>query len=292
MRILFLACFYAAACFAQEGSAAGILDRLEARPTQVAAADIGVLTRALQTDLGGGGTIGPQHRLLIGRTSNYLSQLQTRNDLDPSVGIAAAGAWQRLAMAMDAPDGGVAADSSGALLGYRNAYLLYSRYGAQSGQLGYLGGRIRALGGSMPGWISIGVNPQQESQSQNEWGGMPLRPSANAPSGPLAQLPPFPKLDASTLPPESAKQYRLIEERYTSVAASVYTARSSTEAIRLSVQSRGLALHPDTEQMLVRMDISMNMALKSIEALRFDEGRGHLDAAAEYASRLLKIAGR
>jgi hypothetical protein len=292
MRTLLAVCLFAAACFAQDGSASSVLDRLETRQGPVAAADIGVLSRALQADLGGGGSIGPQHRLLIGRTSNYLSQLQTRPDLDPTVGLAAASAWQRMAMAMDAPDGAMAADPSGALLGYRNAYLLYSRYGSQSGQLGYLGGRIRALGGSMPGWISIGVNPQQESRSQNEWGGMPLRPAANAPSGPLAQLPPFPKLDAASLPPEAARQYRLIEERYTSVAASVYTARSSTEAIRLSVQGRGLALHPETEQMLVRMDLSMNLALKAIEAQRWDDGRGHLDAAAEYASRLLKIAGR
>lgn len=292
MRSLLVFVLFAASGLAQQSSAAGVLDRLESRQGQVAASDIGLLTRALQTDLGSGGSINPQHRLLIGRTSNFLSQLQSRPDLDPSVGLAAASAWQRMAMAVDAPDGGLAADPSGALLGYRNAYMLYSRYGAQSGQLGYLGGRIRALGGSMPGWISIGSNLQTESPTQNEWGGMPLRPAPNAPSGPLAQLPPFPKLDLSTLSPEAAKQYRLIEERYTGVAASVYTARSSTEAIRLSVQSRGLALHPDTEQMLVRMDLSMNMALRAIEAQRFDEGRQHLDAAAEYASRLLKIAGR
>jgi len=291
MRALLAVILIASACLAQEGSASAVLDRLEARQGQVGAADIGLLTRSLQSDLGSGGAIGPQHRLLIGRASSFLSQLQARPDLDPSVGLAAASAWQRMAMSIDSP-GGMPADPSGALLGYRNAYLLYSRYGAQSGQLGYLGGRIRALGGSMPGWISIGVNPQTESPTQSEWGGMPLRPSPNAPSGPLAQLPPFPKLDAAALSPEAAKQYRIIEERYTGVAASVYTARSSTEAIRLSVQSRGLALHPDTEQMLVRMDLSMNMALKSIEAQRFDEGRGHLDAAAEYASRLLKIAGR
>lgn len=296
MRALITVILIASACLAQQGSSSSVLDRLEARQGRVEAADVGLLTRALQSDLGSGGSINPQHRLLIGRASNFLSQLQARPDLDPAVGLAAASAWQRMAMSMDSPDGGLAADASGALLGYRNAYLLYSRYGAQSGQLGYLGGRIRALGGSMsgsmPGWISIGANPQIESPTLNEWGGMPLRPAPNAPSGPLAQLPPFPKLDSATLSPESAKQYRLIEERYTGVAASVYTARSSTEAIRLSVQSRGLALHPDTEQMLVRMDLSMNMALKSIEAQRFEEGRHHLDAAAEYASRLLKLAGR
>lgn len=292
MRTLLAAFMVASACQAQEGPSSVVLDRLEARQGSVAASDLSLLTRALESDLGGGGPIGPQHRLLIGRASNFLSQLQARPNLDPSVGLAAATAWQRMAMAMDSPGGGMAADPSGALLGYRNAYLLYSRYGAQSGQLGYLGGRIRALGGSMPGWISIGANPQTESPTQNEWGGMPLRPAPNAPSGPLAQLPPFPKLDAAALSPEAAKQYRLIEERYTGVAATVYTARSSTEAIRLSLQGRGLALHPDTEQMLVRMDLAMNMALKSIEALRFDEGRSHLDAAAEYASRLLKLAGR
>jgi|GEM_PF-6667221 len=292
MRTLLALILFAVPGLAQEGSAAAVLDRLEARRGEVAASDIGSLTRALQADLGSGGSINPRHRLLIGRTSNFLSQLQARPDLDPAVGLAAASAWQRMAMAIDAPDGGMAADPPGALLGYRNAYMLYSRYGAQSGQLGYLGGRIRALGGSMPGWISIGANPPTESPTLNEWGGMPLRPAPNAPAGPLAQLPPFPKLDASMLSPEAAKQYRLIEERYTGVAASVYTARTSTEAIRLSVQGRGLALHPDTEQMLVRMDLSMNMALRAIEAQRFDEGRGHLDAAAEYAARLLKIAGR
>ncbi len=291
MRWILIVCLIAVTCSAQSPSAAGLLDRLEGRRGRVAATDIGALTRALQTELGGGGPIGPQHRLLIGRTSNYLAQLQSGPGLDPSVGIAAAGAWQRMAMALDAPESGMAADPSGALLGYRNAYLLYSRYGASRPELGYLGGRINSLGGSVPGWISIGASPQQD-QSQNEWGGMPLRPSTNAPSGPLAQLPPFPKLDPLALSPDAAKQYRIFEERYTSLAASVYTARSSTEAIRLSVQGRGLALHPDTEQVLVRMDLSMNSALKAIEAQRWDDARQSLDAAAEYASRLLKLGGR
>ncbi len=291
MHLILAVCLLACTCFAQSPSAAGLLDRLESRRGQVAAADIGALTRALQADLGGGGPIGPQHRLLIGRTSNYLAQLQSSPELDPSVGIAAAGAWQRMAMALDAPESGIAADPSGALLGYRNAYLLYSRYGGRRSELGYLGGRINSLGGSVPGWISIGAAPQQD-QSQHEWGGMPLRPSTNAPSGPLAQMPPFPKVDPLALSPDAAKQYRILEERYTSVAASVYTARSSTEAIRLSVQGRGLALHPDTEQVLVRMDLSMNSALKAIEAQRWDDARQHLDAAAEYASRLLKLGGR
>ncbi len=290
MRLILAICLLACTCLAQGYSAGALLDRLEGRQGQVAAADIGALTRALQAELGGGGPIGPQHRLLIGRTSNYLAQLQSNPELDPSVGIAAAGAWQRMAMALDAPESGVAADPSGALLGYRNAYLLYSRYGGRRPELGYLGGRINSLGGSVPGWISIGS--AQQDPSKNEWGGMPLRPSTNAPSGPLAQMPPFPKLDPLSLSPDAAKQYRVIEERYTSVAASVYTARSSTEAIRLSVQGRGLALHPDTEQVLVRMDLSMNSALRAIEAQRWDDARQHLDAAAEYASRLLKIGGR
>lgn len=291
MRLILAVWLFASCCFAQTQSASSLLDRFETRHGQVAAADIGALTRALQTELGQGSQINPQHRLLIGRASNFLTGIQADPQLDPSVGLAAAGAWQRMAMSLDAADGGVAADPSGALLGYRNAYLLYSRYGGQGGDMGFLGGRIRALGGSMPGWINIGVQPQQ-SQSQNEWGGMPLRPSTNAPSGPLAQMPPFPKVDPLALPPDSAKIYRALEERYTSVAASVYTARSSTEAIRLSVQGRGLALHPDTEQMLVRMDLSMNMALKAIESQRWDDAGKHLDAAAEYASRLLKIGGR
>ncbi len=291
MRLILAVCFLACTCLAQSPSAEALLDRLEGRHGQVAAADIGALTRALQSELGGGGPIGPQHRLLIGRTSNYLAQLQSSPELDPSVGIAAAGAWQRMAMALDAPESGPAADPSGALLGYRNAYLLYSRYGGRRPELGYLGGRINSLGGSMPGWISIGA-AQRQDQSQNEWGGMPLRPSTNAPSGPLAQMPPFPKVDPLELSPDAAKQYRVIEERYTSVAASVYTARASTEAIRLSVQGRGLALHPDSEQVLVRMDLSMNSALKAVEAQRWDDARQHLDAAAEFASRLLKLGGR
>jgi hypothetical protein len=53
-----------------------------------------------------------------------------------------------------------------------------------------------------------------------------------------------------------------------------------------------LALHPDTEQVLVRMDLSMNSALRATEAQRWDDARQHLDAAAEYASRLLKLGGR
>lgn len=291
MRSILAVWLFVPICLAQPQSASSLLDRFEARQGQVAAADIGSLTRALQAELGQGSQIGPNHRLLIGRASNFLTGVQANPQLDPSVGIAAAGAWERMAMALDSPESGRAADPSGALLGYRNAYLLYSRYGGQGGDMGFLGGRIRALGGQLPGWISIGVQPQ-ESQSQHEWGGMPLRPSTNAPSGPLAQMPPFPKVDALALSPESAKIYRTLEERYTSVAASVYTARSSTEAIRLSVQGRGLALHPDTEQMLVRMDLSMNMALRAIESQRWDDGRQHLDAAAEYASRLLKIGGR
>jgi hypothetical protein len=284
-------CLIAAPCFAQSASTSSMLDRLEGRQSRANAGEIAALSRALQADLGGGATMGPQQRVLIGRASNYLASVQADPNLDPSVGLAAAGAWQRMGMAQDSSGAGPAADANGALLGYRNAYLLYSRYGGQGGDLGYLGGRIRALGGSVPGWISVGSYPQ-ESQSSQEWGGMPLRPPNNAPSGPLAQLPPFPKVDQQSLSPEGAKQYRILEERYTSVAASVYTARSSTEAIRLSVQSRGLAIHPETEQMLVRMDLSMNGALRAIESQRWDEARQQLDAAAEYASRLLKIGGR
>lgn len=271
------------------GDLRALIEQLERGGRQPAAADLQRLSHAFRSEMGGARDLTPEQRLLIGRTYQYLAAAQSAGHTNPGLGMAAASAWQDVAGALDRPTGPL--DRNAALLGYRNAYVLYSRYGAGGADLGMLGGRIRGLGGQLPLWISTGGGPNPPPEPAH-WGGLPLETRAPTSRPSLAELPPFPEMDPAKLTPADRDAYVALGERYTAVSASAYTAMVSTESIRASLEGRGLVLNPDAEQNLARMKLAMDGARRSIETKRWREAHTSLDAAAEHARRLLALAGR
>jgi hypothetical protein len=266
-----------------------LIDQLERGGRQPAPTDLQMLSRAFQAELGAAQELTPEQRVLLARTYQYLAGAQAAGRTNPGLGMAAAAAWQDVARALDRPAGPL--DRDAALLGYRNAYVLYSRYGSGGMDLGPVAGRIRGLGGQLPLWISTGGGPNPPPEPAT-WGGLPLETRAPASRPSLAEMPPFPEMDTSGFSPADREAYVALGERYSAVSASAYTALVSTESIRASLEGRGLVLNPDAEQNLARMKMAMDAARRSIEARRWRDAHGSLDAAAEHARRLLALGGR
>lgn len=266
-----------------------LIDQLERGGRQPAVADLQRLSQAFRQEMGSVNELNPEQRLLVGRTYQYLAAAQAAGHGNPGLGVAAAAAWQDVAGALDRPAGPL--DRDAALLGYRNAFVLYSRYGAGGMDLSPVAGRIRGLGGQLPLWISTGAGPNPPPEPAH-WGGLPLEARAPASRPSLAELPPFPDIDTAALPPADREAYIALGERYTAVSASAYTALVSTESIRASLEGRGLVLNPDAEQNLARMKLAMDGARRAVQTRRWREAHVSLDAAAEHARRLLALAGR
>lgn len=151
--------------------------------------------------------------------------------------------------------GGMQSNPQDAWLNYRSAYLLMTPYGADNqvrGEMHQLRQSIELIEAKIPG---------------------------------------LPKLDWASLDPAGQKAYDEIIERYIGVSAAVTSAETTTETMRRSMASQGLALRPDVVAGLTRMKLKLEDAKRLIEQRNYATAKERLISAEAEAGKILKAFG-
>ena len=235
----------------------------------------------------------PQRRAFLGRASAYLGAIQGLAGSDPSLGMALSGAFNRLGRMQEANPQYL--DREGAIHSYNNSAIILNQLANENpndpnvrGQLAFAGGRVNALGGSIPIWMSVPIGGNQQPREQRgipeAYLKVPVKTAAPT-SGD------YPRLDEGTLSPEERVQWRELRSRYYNVLATVYAAKNAVAPVQASVESRGLALTPDLVKSSTRMSLSLDLARGDLEQKQFDPARENLQIAEGEARRILRYVG-
>ncbi len=235
-----------------------------------------------------------QRRAFVGRASAYLGAIRGLAGSDPALGMALSGAFNRLGRMQESDPANL--EREGAIHSYNNSAIILNQLANENpndpnvrGQLAFVGGRVNALGGSIPIWMSVPIGggnqqPREQRGIPEAYLQAPVKTSAPT-SGD------YPRLDEGTLSPEERVQWRELRSRYYNVLSTVYAAKNAVAPVQASVESRGLALTPDLMKSSVRMNLSLDLAKSDLEQKQFDAAREDLQIAEGEARRILRYVG-
>ncbi len=253
-------------------------------------AQIGMLNRALEADLAAArqsGRLSPLQRDAFSRASSYLAGIGPTSDW--SMRAPMAQAWRRVGEGMEL--GGLPYDRSGALAGYRNSFIWMEQLPGQSpqdpalrGDLYFVAGRVRALGGSIPVWASvpIGQEPQRQRGIPDEYLQQPERRETLLPV----------EVPKDGLSPEELQKAMALEQRFNGATVSVMAARSLVDSLRNRLDAQGLQLNAETFGRYEGMLASYDRARTALAARNWNVAAEQIDISIGYARRILGEMGR
>lgn len=254
-------------------------------------AQIGMLNRALDNDLAAArrlGRLSPMQRDAFSRASSYLSGVGPSADL--SMRVPMAQAWRRVGEGMEL--GGSQWDRSGALAGYRNSFLWMEQYPGQNsadptfrGDLYFVAGRVRALGGTIPIWASVPIGGDQPSRPR----GIPdeyVQPQERTESAQWIEIP------KEGLSGEERQSVTALEQKINGATVSVMAARGIVDSLRSRLQSQGLQVNAETMRRYEGMLASYDQARAAVQERRWSAAAEMVDIAAGYARRILGDMGQ
>ncbi len=235
----------------------------------------------------------PQRRAFVGRASAYLGAIRGLAGNDPALGLALSGAFNRLGRMQEADQRYL--DREGAIHSYNNSAIILNQLANENpddpnvrGQLAFVGGRVNALGGSIPIWMSVPIGGRQRQQEQR---GIPeayLQAPVKTSAPTSAE---YPRVDEGSLSAEERVLWRELRERYYNVLGTVYSAKNAVAPVQASVEGRGLALTPDLVKSSTRMNLSLDLAKNDLEQKQFDSARENLQIAEGEARKILRYVG-
>jgi hypothetical protein len=253
-------------------------------------AQIGLLNRALDNDLAAArqsGRLTPLQRDAFSRASSYLAGIGPASDW--SMRAPMAQAWRRVGEGMEL--GGLPYDRSGALAGYRNSFLWMEQLPGQNpqdpalrGDLYFVAGRVRALGGTIPIWASvpIGQEPQRQRGIPDEYLQQPER----------REMPLPVDVPKDGLGPEELQKVSALEQRFNGATVSVMAARSLVDSLRGRLDAQGLQLNSETFSRYEAMLASYDRARTALAARQWSAASEQVDISIGYARRILGEMGR
>jgi hypothetical protein len=266
------------------------LSRMEAiRPA--GPAEIASLNQAMDSDLASArraGRLTPGQRDAFSRASAYLSE--AGSPANPAMRVPMAQAWRRVGEGMEL--GGSNWDRSAALAGYRNSFIWLGQYPGQNladpsiqGELYFVAGRVRALGGTIPIWASAplgGAQPRQQRGIPEEY----LQPAERVEPPPMVEIP------RAGLAPEERAKVDALEQRFNGATVSVMAARGSVDSLRRSLEAQRLELHPEISRRYEAMLASHDRARAALDGRQWSLAEEQIDIASGYARKLLAEMGR
>jgi hypothetical protein len=254
-------------------------------------AQIQLLNRALDHDLTEArraGNLTPLQRDAFSRASSYLSGIGVTSDWAMRAPMAQA--WRRVGEGMEL--GGLPYDRSGALAGYRNSFIWMEQFPGQNpddpslrGNLFFVAGRVRALGGTIPVWVNVPIGQQAQPPR-----GIPdeyLQPPPNR-----TEMPAPVEIPKEGMSAEERQTVRALEQRFNGATVSVMAARSVVESLRQRLDAQGLQLNTETFRRYQGMLASYEQARSALNARRWDDAAESVDIAIGYARKILGEMGR
>jgi hypothetical protein len=233
---------------------------------------------------------------IVSRSMVYLNNVSRFAGNDPALGFALSNAYRSLGSFQESRAYGPWYDPLGAALSYQSSGLFLTQFANQNpndpnvrGQLVFMAGRVRALGGTIPIWMNFPVGGNQQPQQQR---GIPDR--YTRPPAPTEEItpPPMPVVDTKSLTPEESAAYDTAMEKYLNASSSVTAAQSAINSIRSSVNSRGLSLASSYEKSSIRMRLSLDEAKRLIEQKQFTAAERMMVITEGEAKKALRELGQ
>jgi serine/threonine protein kinase len=241
----------------------------------------------------------PQRQQLLTRGLQILESIRPYCAQDPDLALETAATYQQIGTLQDNPQFG---NLNAALGSFNHAIVLFNSVSGGNpsdprvqGQVAFLAGRIRALGGSVPVFVAAPALSRTPIAA-------PATETARIPAAPaLPQLEPAAPAsrrdDPIAIPEPSAQSpsqsdYSEIKERLISVTAKVQIAEDSIEPVRRNVAAQGHTLHPDLLAAMSRMRMAIDTARKEIGRNDWASAQSSLNIAEANANRVLKFVGR
>lgn len=253
-------------------------------------AQIGMLNRAMDNDLALArqtGRLSPAQREAFSRVSSFLSGIGPTPD--GSMRVPMAQAWRRVGEGMEL--GGLPYDRSGALAGYQNSFLWLGQMPGQNpsdpsarGDLYFVAGRVRALGGTIPVWVSVPIGEQHQRQR-----GIPEEYTRKPEP---AEMPLPVEIPKENLTADEKKTVAALEQRFNGATVSVMAARSLVDSLRNRLDAQGLQLNAETFRRYEGMLASYEQARSAIAQRQWGMAEEMVERAAGYARRILGEMGR
>lgn len=303
---------------AREGEIRRLLDLLDTRPAEggkKAAAskpggtqyvdNVRNLRRAFERDFAAAWAMRPgfnaQRDDLVNRSLRYLDSVRPYCAADPALALEVAGAYQQIGMFQESRNAPQYANRDAALMNFRNAtVILHGVANGNSadprvqGQLIFLAGRIQALGGQIPVYASTPLPLVQAAPTPAPRPVVERRPvevsqPVEMPAA-VTALPPAVAVASSG--GVTAEEWQQLRTDFVRVSARVRIAENAVVPVRESLERSGQMLHPDTLTAMTRMQMSLELAKKDLEAGALAEAKENLRLADVFASRVLKAMGR
>lgn len=254
-------------------------------------AQIALLNRALDIDLTSArrsGRLTSGQRDAFSRASFYLSGIGSA--LDQSMTAPMAQAWRRVGEGMEL--GSMPWDRSGALAGYRNSFLWLEQLPGQNagdpsvrGDLYFVAGRVRALGGTIPVWASV---PLGEAQPRRQRG----IPEEYLQSADQTEVTVPIEIPREGLSQRERSVAASLEQKFNGATVSVMAARGAVDSLRQRLVADRLELHPEISRRYEAMLASHSHARTALQERQWSVATQQIEIAAGYARRILSEMGR
>ncbi len=254
------------------------------------------LRRAFETDFAAAWSIRPGftpgRQQLMDRSIRYLDGMRPHCDQDAALAVEVAGAYQQIGIFQDNPQYG---NRNAALGTFNNAIILLNGVAGGNpndprvqGQMMFLAGRVRALGGSIPVYASIPLNGGMQQQQQQETRRAPIEVPPPRERAQEFTMPAAPSANT----PAARQEYDELKERLISVTSKIQIAEDTIAPIRQNVAQQGHTLHPDVLAAMTRMHMALDTAKKEIAQSDWESAKTSLNIAEANANRVLKFVGR
>jgi len=263
--------------------------------------DVRNLRRAFEQDFAAAWSLKPGfnqgRQELVTRSLAYLDMQRAQCANDPSLAMEVAAAYQQIGMFLESRNAPQYMNQSGALTSFQNAAVLLNGVAGGNandprvaGQLMFLSGRIRALGGTMPVYMTM---PLPSAAPVNE----PVRKRMVEPQE--AQLTSAPVQESAPLvvphqPAAAADraEWQQLRGDFVRVASKVRIAEDGMAQLRGDLSRQGLVVHPETLSAASRMTMSLEMAKKDLETGELAGAKENVRLAEVWAGRVMKALGR
>jgi hypothetical protein len=233
---------------------------------------------------------------VISRSMVYFNNVGRFAANNPALGFALSNAYRNLGSFQESRAFGPWYDPTGAALSYQNSGLFLTQFANQNpndpnvrGQLVFMAGRVRALGGTIPIWMSVPIGGNAQPQEER---GIPERYTRPPAAAEEIPAPPMPVLDTKSLNAGESAAYDSAMEKYLNASSAVSAAQAAISSIRSSVNSRGWSLASTYEKSSIRMRLSLDEARRLIEQKQFAAAERMLVITEGEAKNALRALGQ
>jgi serine/threonine protein kinase len=270
--------------------------------------DVRKLRRAFEQDMSAAWSMqpgfNPQREALVNRSVQILRGMEPFCAQDPNLAYEVALAYRQIGVFQESQNMPQFGNRNGALWSYNQAAVLINGLppsDMRQGQILFLAGRISALGGQLPifltvplGGQSIGEMRRQEEDRRKTYVPQPIPDQTPVAPPKPDYVPPTqpPPANTPSENPANNAEWQELKVRFININAKVKAAEQAANEFSANLRAQGQQLHPDTVAAVSRMQMAMELAKRELDDKDIESAKKSLALAEANANRVLKALGR